>query len=550
MTVVLDAPSAPALDLAHRTDPSSSFVGLRHLLRLALRRDRLRIVLWVAGLVGVVVATVESITGLYSSPAQLEQYARLVRGNTALIVQAGPGYGLDDPTLGAVMMNELSVWMIIAVGLMNIFVVVRHTRTEEATENAELTRAAPVGRYAGTAAALLCALISTAAVATGVVVVLAVEGLPATGTAAFGLSLVGAGSVFASLTAVVSQIAAAPRAALALSGVALAASFVARAVGDVGDGRLSWVSPIGWSQSIRAFADERWWVLLISAGTSAVLILVAIALQARRDFGAGILTQRAGRAHAPPMLGSPLGLGIRLQRASIVAWTVGLGLIGFFYGVVGEQAESIFEENPELESYLPHLGGASVTDAYLATSILMMALLTMGLTVSSILRLRSEEVAFRADLVLATPTSRSNWWSSHLAVTSVGTTIALVSMGAVTGIGFAAMTGEGGRILTLSAAALLMVPAQLVVAGIVSCLVAWWPRRAMLAWGVVAAIVVVDLFGTLLELPQWALNLSPFRHVPAVPAAPFRAAPIAVLLVVAAGLAVVGWIGFRRRDIA
>jgi ABC-2 type transport system permease protein len=67
---------------------------------------------------------------------------------------------------------------------------------------------------------------------------------------------------------------------------------------------------------------------------------------------------------------------------------------------------------------------------------------------------------------------------------------------------------------------------------------------------VVAAILVVDLFGTLLELPQWALNLSPFRHVPAVPAAPFRAAPIAVLLVVAAGLAVVGWIGFRRRDIA
>ena len=549
MTVVLDAPRMPALDADRRTGPSSSFVGLRHLVRLALRRDRLRIALWAAGLIGVVLATVESITGLYSTPAQLEQYAQLVRGNTTLIVQAGPGYGLGDPTLGAVMMNELAVWMIIAIALMNIFVVVRHTRTEETTENAELTRAAPVGRYAGTAAALLCALVSTVVVAAGVGLVLAMSGLPGTGTMAFVLSLIGAGSVFASLTAVTSQIAATPRSALALGGTVLVASFVARAVGDIGDGRLSWASPIGWAQGIRAFANERWWVLLIPAVTSLLLILAAVALQAHRDFGAGILPQRTGRPNAPATLGSPLGLGVRLQRASIVAWSVGLGLMGFFYGIVGEQAESIFEENPELESYFDHLGDASITDAFLATSILMMALLAMGLTVSSVLRLRSEEVAFRADLVMATPTSRSSWWSSHLVVTSIGVTVALTAMGAATGTGFAAMTGDAHRIAQLSAAALLMVPAQLVVVGIAFCLVAWWPRRAMLAWGVVAVIVVIDLFGALLELPQWIINVSPFQHVPAVPATPVQALPIALLLICAAVLVAVGSAGLRRRDI-
>ena len=549
MTVVLDAPRMPALDADRRTGPSSSFVGLRHLVRLALRRDRLRIALWAAGLIGVVLATVESITGLYSTPAQLEQYAQLVRGNTTLIVQAGPGYGLGDPTLGAVMMNELAVWMIIAIALMNIFVVVRHTRTEETTENAELTRAAPVGRYAGTAAALLCALVSTVVVAAGVGLVLAMSGLPGTGTMAFVLSLIGAGSVFASLTAVTSQIAATPRSALALGGTVLVASFVARAVGDIGDGRLSWASPIGWAQGIRAFANERWWVLLIPAVTSLLLILAAVALQAHRDFGAGILPQRTGRPNAPATLGSPLGLGVRLQRASIVAWSVGLGLMGFFYGIVGEQAESIFEENPELESYFDHLGDASITDAFLATSILMMALLAMGLTVSSVLRLRSEEVAFRADLVMATPTSRSNWWSSHLVVTSIGVTVVLTAMGAATGAGFAAMTGEAHRIAQLSVAALLMVPAQLVVVGIAFCLVAWWPRRAMLAWGVVAVIVVIDLFGALLELPQWIINVSPFQHVPAVPATPVQALPIALLLICAAVLVAVGSAGLRRRDI-
>ncbi len=380
--------------------PSSSFVGLRHLLRLALRRDRLRIVLWVAGLVGVVVATVESITGLYSTPAELEQYARIVRGNTTLIVQAGPGYGLDDPTLGAVMMNELSVWVAIAVALMNIFVVVRHTRTEETTENAELTRAAPVGRYAGTAAALLCALISTVAVAAGVGLVLAMSGLPVAGTMAFTMSLIGAGSVFAIAHR--------------------------RDVTDRRDAALG--ARPGWCRTGRVVRRPR----------GRRHRRRTPVLDARRSAGpkrsvpsptnaGGCCSSPPGpprcssspRSHSRPTATSVPGCSrnervarqrhrrwvrrwgssVRLQRASIVAWSVGLGLMGFFYGVVGEQAESIFEENPELESYFAHLGDASITDAFLATSILMMALLAMGLTVSSVLRLRSEEVAFRADLV-------------------------------------------------------------------------------------------------------------------------------------------------------
>ena len=116
MTVVLDAPQPPAtLRSGQAPRPRSWDSGTCS--GSALRpRDRVRIVLWVGGLVAVVVATVESISGLYSTPAELEQYARIVQaGNTALIVQAGPGYGLDDPTLGAVMMNELSVWVTIAV---------------------------------------------------------------------------------------------------------------------------------------------------------------------------------------------------------------------------------------------------------------------------------------------------------------------------------------------------------------------------------------------------------------------------------------------------
>ncbi len=181
---------------------TASTAGMWQLLRLIARRDRFRIVLWLGGIVGLVVATAASITGLYTTQADLDRYAGLVRGNAALIVQSGPGYGLQDPaapaTTGAVVMNELAIWTIIAVALMSVFMTVRHTRTEEETERAEIVRALPVGRHSQLTAALVGVLATNVVVAGGVVVALVSYDLPVAGSVAFGLALVGAGSVFRS----------------------------------------------------------------------------------------------------------------------------------------------------------------------------------------------------------------------------------------------------------------------------------------------------------------------------------------------------------------
>jgi ABC-2 type transport system permease protein len=67
-------------------------------------------------------------------------------------------------------------------------------------------------------------------------------------------------------------------------------------------------------------------------------------------------------------------------------------------------------------------------------------------------------------------------------------------------------------------------------------------------WGVLALCFVVGLLGELLDLPAWVVELSPFQHVPAMPAADFAALPLAALTAVAAGLAGLGVIGYERRD--
>ena len=550
--VAIDALSgAPAVQTSYDDpSPASSFTGTRRLLWLVLRRDRFRIAMWMFSLVGLMSVSASSIVALYTTQDDLEGYARTVRGNSALIIQAGPGYGLDDPTLGAVVMNETALWLFIAAAVMSVFMVVRHTRTEEEAERAELVRAAPVGRHAALASAMIGTLVVNAAIAAGNVVALLAFGLPAAGSFSFGASMVGVGMVFGGVAAVTAQVASGSRAALATAGLVIGVAFVLRAIGDVGNGVLSWASPIGWAQSIRPYADERWWVLVLPVTATVALVVAARALQDRRDYGSGLIAQRAGRPEATAQLSTALGLAIRLQRGSLVGWAAGLGALAFFYGLVADQAEQMIEDNPDMADFFAQLGVASVTDAFLSTAMLIMALFATGFTVSSVLRLRSEEVAGRVDPVLAAPIGRRHWAWSHLAVALLGTVVLALVCGLGMGAGAALVLGEPARIGELAAAGLVMVPAMWLLAGATLLIYGVLPRWSLAAWALVACVFVAAMFGILLDLPQWLLNLSPFQHVPALPAASMSWPPIVVLTAIAAALIAAGLAALDRRDMA
>src|SRR5690606_40717531 len=108
-----------------------------------------------------------------------------------------------------------------------------------------------------------------------------------------------------------------------------------RAAGDVGDGTLSWASPIGWAQKARPYAGDRWWPLLLLAALAAATLALAVFLTGRRDVGGGLVPPGPGPAHASPALGRPLGLATRLQRGSVIWWSVGVAALGTAYGAVG-----------------------------------------------------------------------------------------------------------------------------------------------------------------------------------------------------------------------
>jgi ABC-2 type transport system permease protein len=519
--------------------------GSLRLVTAALRRDRVRIAVWVGGIVVMIAVSAQSVKSLFPTQADLDA-AAASSDNPALIAFQGPPYGLD--TLGGQVSFQIGAPGLVFVGLMALLMTGRLTRTEEEAGRLELVRSLPVGRHAPTVAAGLVVAAMCVAIGALSTVALVALGLPVAGSISFGLGYTMVGAVFTAITLVTAQMSENPRLANGLAGAVLGASFIARAIGDTRSGWLSWISPIGWSQQLRPFADERWWPLLLPLATTAALVGVAVALQNRRDLGAGLIAPRPGPARAGARLATPFALAVRLQRGAVVAWTAGTAALALVYGAMTSAIESFIEDNPQLADFFVQSGG-DLTTTYLATSARITALIGSGYSIQSMLRLRSEETHDRTEPVLATRTSRTRYWAAHAAVAVLGSVVVLAIAGLVLGASAAAATGDGGLVADGAAATAAYLPATMVMIGLPAFLIGAAPRWSGAAWGALVIAFVVTMFGTLLDLPNWVTGISPFEHVALVPAESVTAVSVVGLTACAAALLVTGAATYRRRDL-
>ena len=138
----------------HGARRGTTLTGVGRLIRFVLRRDRIRLSVWLVGLGAFIVISAASLPPVYPDQAAIDTYVRLFGDNPALIAFAGPGYGFDDPNIGVILVNETQLWGCIGVALMSIFLLNRHTRAEEDDERTDLLRSNVVGRHAPSAAAV------------------------------------------------------------------------------------------------------------------------------------------------------------------------------------------------------------------------------------------------------------------------------------------------------------------------------------------------------------------------------------------------------------
>jgi ABC-2 type transport system permease protein len=542
----------PRTSPAHPTVAGTSpFTGTRHLVRLAMRRDRVIIPVWIAVFALTASSSAAATIDLYPDLAARRGLAEGMNATAATVALYGPIY--DVTSIGEISLFKFGTLGAALVAILGIVLTVRHTRAEEESGRVELLGAGVLGRLAPLSAALVLVTGTNLVLAVVTAAALVGAGLPAGGSLAFGLAWAVSGIAYAGVAAIAAQLTTAARAATGLAVSVLAVTYVLRAVGDTapaGGARwLSWLSPVGWAQQVRPFAGHRWWLLTLSAAFAALAVWCAYTLASRRDVGAGLLPDRRGPATAGRWLSTPEGLALRLHRGTLVAWTVAYALLSWVLGNI-VQSISPALASPGAEEFIRRLGGQQgITDAFLATEVSFVGVFTSAFAVQAMLRLRAEEAARHADPLLSTRVGRLRWAAGHLLVSVGGSLWLLTVVGLACGASVSSALDDSRYFGALVTATLVQLPAVLVVTGIVVLLVGVAPRAAAGGWAALVAFLLLGELGPLLRLDHRLLDLSPYTHLPKLPGGELTATPLGWLTAVALALIVVGLGAFRWRDL-
>ncbi len=525
----------------------SGFTNTLTLTRSALRRDRWVIPLWAGGIAVIALATVSSYRNLYPTEASRLSYARAVESSGGLLALTGTPFDLTSVG-GLVAWRTVSFGALLA-GVMSLLLVVRHTRADEESNRLELIAGAVIGRRAVLTAALLTALLADAVTAVLVTLGAAGLGLPVAGSLALALAYTLTGVVFAAVAAVSAQLTQSARSANGISFALLGLAYLVRAIGDsTGPGRLLWLTPIGWSEQLRPFAGDHWWLLPAFAALTAVLLTGGYGLADRRDLGAGLLPTRPGPARAAGWLRTPSALAWRLQRGSLLAWAIGYAVVGAVLGVVAHNVSDLVDSSPQIRDLLTSSNGQNLVDGYFAVIMTVAGIVAAAFAVQSVSRLSGEENAQRAEALLATPTGRIRWAAGHLAVALVGTALLLTIFGLAAGLVNGLRAGDPGSVSRIVGAAVIQAPAAWLFAAVVLALFGLVPRWTAAGWGLVLLALVLNLIGPLLDLNHWVLDLSPFTHLPVLPGGDLTWGPVGLIAVTLA-LITVGLTALDRRDL-
>lgn len=459
------------------------------------------------------------------------------------------GYPYDPLTVSGYSAWRVGGTLAILAAVFGLLAAVRALRGEEDTGRMELVLALAVGRRTTFLSAI-------AAIAAGVLILWLAEsvgfiagGLPVGGSAYLALATVSVVPVFVGVGALASQLAPTRRVALELGGAVVGLSLLLRVIADTshGAGWLRWATPLGWAEELRPFTGPHPVVLVLA---SILMLLLAARIAAVRDIGTGVLPAREGAEPHLGLLSSPSAQALRSERASLIAWTGGIGAFAFVLGMVSASISSAGISG-SVQREIAKLGSGSIETptGYLAFVFIFFILAVSLFACAQIAAARHEEADERLEMLLSQPVSRRGWLGGRLILAACGAVILSVAAGLLTWAG-AVSQGVSISLPRMLEAGANCLPVALLFLGVAALAYAIVPRASTgIAYGLVAVTFLWQLTGSLLGAPKWLVDLTPFAHVGLVPTQPFRTGAAAVMLAGAVACALAAMWVFRRRDL-
>ena len=294
-----------------------------------------------------------------------------------------------------------------------------------------------------------------------------------------------------------------------------------------------------------------WPAVAALASITLALLVIGILAFARRD----LLVPSSGRFHLPPIGLWLLGpftraMGERLPAA--IVWGLGLGLFGAVIASSADQFVETIGKIPQLvqmiETVFPDDDILS-TGGFLQLAFFSEAIIVIGLAAGGFVGgWATDEGDRRLELILGSPVSRFGWAIKSGIAVMVAIAVMTVVMGAGVAVGASTQAGSvldilpGLAVLGLYGMALAGI--GLAVGGLLR------PSLAAPVTIVLGlAFYLIDLIGSILDLPDAVLDVALNRHLGRPILGSYDDVGIAVCVALAVGGVIVCALGMRRRDV-
>ena len=535
---------------------NGSFKNSVVLVKFIVRRERVISLIWIALLVFITLAVAPALNTLMTSQSDISEMAAIME-NPAMKAMIGPVYGIESYNVGKMFANEMLLFTIITVGIMNIFFVSRHTRKDEEKGRVEVTRSLPVGRLSNLNAALIsaAALNVILAVLTGLgLAALGIESMDFNGSMLYGAALGVSGLFFAALTAVFAQLCSNSSGTVGFSFITMAVLYLIRAAGDVNSEVLSLISPMGLILRVQVYHKNDWFPVFILILEAVAIVAVSFALNRIRDVGQGFIPAKPGRKTASVFLKSPLGLALRLTKTTIIGWIIGMFVLGATYGsIMGENSMKSFLEGNEYFQTMLGVTGSEAAEALIRQFIVFILLITALIAVVPVftimLRVRKEEVRGRAEGILASAVSRTRYLAGYFGIAVISSAVMLFMGAFGLWLSCAAVTANPMGFNEILKAIMAYLPAILVMLGFLTLIIGILPDKTIMAWIYFGFSFFVVYIGRLMNLPGWVKRLTPFGYIGQYPAEEINALNLLLLSAIFVCASALGFMHYRSRDL-
>lgn len=535
-----------------------SAVGI--LLGERIRRDRWQLLLWILGTALLAAMTYVGVSQSYGTAQDRAALLATAIANPVIMLFRGLPSGSGE---GAFMLFLIFPFLAFLAALMSTFLAVRHTRAEEEAGRADQVAATPAGRMAPLMATIALGVIANLALGILTATALVATGLPLTGSLVSGLGSAAVGLAFFAVALLCAQLVRTSRAANATAVWFVLLSFLVSGLGNalgtptadlqrIESSPLTWLSPFGWGEQSRPFADDDAWPLVLCVLFAAAVTAGAAAIHRGRDLGAGIVPERRGPVDAPAGLRGPTSLVWRGARGSILGWAVGGLLTGLLATSLAGVLADVVTQLPSVQRILDAISAnSSIAQGAVIIFFEMLGILAACAAVQTVCRARQDETQGTAEPVLAAPVDRVRWLAGYVLV-AFAAVVAVVGAGvAGAALGIAGRGGDWALMRDVTVVGAGQVVAASVFIVVTAVVFAIAPRLTIvLGWTLVALAMVLGLFGPLFGFPDALVNLAPIAVAPTVTADGVDLRGLWWLLLAVLALGGAAGVLMRRRELA